>query len=98
MVITSVRSITFPTSRGFGAALSVVADLKHFGKVKVRLEMVAARWILSQLFPEGFDVRERRNLSFLRAHANLFVRALWLGWLILSATSTPSSKTIGFFE
>jgi hypothetical protein len=76
----------------------VVADRKHFGKVKVRLEMVAARWILCQLFPEGFDVQERRNLPVLRAHANLFVRALWLGWLILSAASTPSSETIGFFE
>ena len=32
-----------------------------------------------------------RNLSVLWAHANLFVRALRLGWLILSAVGMPSS-------
>ena len=84
-VITSVRSITFPTSRGFGAASLVVADRKHFGKVKVRLEVVVARWILFQSFPEGFNVKRGETLSVLWAHANLFVRALRLGWLILSA-------------
>ena len=83
-VITRVRSITFPASRGFGAASSVVADRKHFGMVKVRLEVVVAGWILPQSLPERFDVQERRNLPVLWAHVNLFVRALRLGWLILS--------------
>src|SRR5271154_4861380 len=61
-VITRVRSITFSTSRGFGAASSVVADCKHFAKVKVRLEVVVSGWILSQSFPEEFDVQERKKL------------------------------------
>jgi hypothetical protein len=98
-VITRVRSITFSTSRGFRAASSVVADCKHFGKVKVRLEVVVAGWILSQLFPEGFDVQREEKLVCSVGTRKPFYQSLtagagWSSRLLVCL----QTEMIGFFE
>ena len=68
-------------------------------KVKARLEVVVAGWMLSQSFPEGGVRCPREREICVWAQADLLSVPYGWGWLILSACwYALQAEMIGFFE